>query len=240
MLLQQHMAGQRLWPLILPWLTPGDYFGTRVIQMANDRILVESFDEAGDAAYRVHAGTRELLFAGCGLALSHLILPAIGEGAKTPEPADTRDPADGTGLFELCNEASNARIVKAAPGASPAERSFTVSSTDTDLLLVDFLSELIYLFDSEGFLGYSFNIGFSSKPSSGDGERKTGANSKEADGDIRLDAHIHGLILPVSALEPPRAEERILGLVPKGVSYHMLEVGRRKDGCWSAQFVLDA
>ena len=41
--------------------------------MAKDSILVGSFDEAGDAAYRVYASTRELLFAGCGLAVSILI-----------------------------------------------------------------------------------------------------------------------------------------------------------------------
>lgn len=201
--------------------------------MAKDRILVESFDEAGDAAYRVYAGTRELLFAGCGLALSYLILPVIGKCAKIPELSERRDSTDDAGPVELCNEASSAHIAKAAPGASLAERSFTASAIDIDLLLVDFLGELIYLFDSEGFLGYSFDIAFSRKPSSG-------ADSEESDGRISLDVCIRGLILPASALEPPHPEDRILGLVPKGVSYHMLEVGQMEDGHWSAQFVLDA
>ncbi|MDD2201251.1 MAG: archease [Firmicutes bacterium] len=208
--------------------------------MAKDRILVESFDEAGDAAYRVYAGTRELLFAGCGLALSNLILPAMGEGARTSGPSERHDPIDGDSPICLCNEASSPSIIKVAPGASLTERSFTVSSVDIDLLLANFLSELICLFDSEGFLGYSFDVEFAREPSSGGREWEVVGSSREADSDIRLDVHVRGLTLPASALEPQRAEDRILGLVPKGVSYHMLEVGRGEDGRWGAQFVLDA
>jgi len=208
--------------------------------MAKDSILVGSFDEAGDAAYRVYASTRELLFAGCGLAVSILILPTIGEGARKHEPSPGQDSPAGAGLLELCNEASPDRIVNAAPGTALAERSFSVSSMDIDRLLVDFLSELIYLFDSEAFLGYSFDLAFDGRLSSGDAERTSGANYEDAGGGMRLAAHIRGVILPASALEPRRAEDRILGLVPKGVSYHMLEAGQGKDGRWNAQFVLDA
>ncbi|HHY61993.1 MAG TPA: archease [Firmicutes bacterium] len=200
--------------------------------MATERIFIEPFGEAGDAAYRVYASTRELLFAGCGLALSNLILPSVWEEAEILEPIAERSFAAGGTLVETRGAVSSASILNMVPGASPAERSFVLSSRDLDLLLVDFLNELIYLFDSEGFWGYSF------EPKFADPKSKDPAGSVDAE--MRLAVRTSGVILPPSALEPEQPEDGILGIVPKGVSYHMLEAGQGKDGRWHAQFVIDA
>ncbi len=200
--------------------------------MEKDLIYIEPFDEAGDAAYRVYASTRELLFAGCGLVLSDLILPFAREGAGVSKLPERRDPECGVTVVEPYDETLPDRIMEAVPGASLAERSFALSSTDIDLLLVDFLTELMYLFDSDSFLGHDFELEFA--------EPDGGVDLHDADSNIHVNVDVHGVILPVMVLEPANPEDRILGLVPKGASYHMLQVGQREDGRWSAQFVLDA
>jgi len=97
--------------------------------MADVKTIIEPFDEAGDAAFRVTASSLPEVFTGCGLALSNLILPR-GEtgGVRTP----------GLG--------------------APATRWMRLTAPDLESLLVDFANEIIFLFDCEAFVPFGFEF----------------------------------------------------------------------------------
>jgi len=97
--------------------------------MADVKTIIEPFDEAGDAAFRVTASSLPEVFAGCGLALSNLILPRGEDG-------DMRLPGLG----------------------APATRRIRLSAPDLESLLVDFANEIIFLFDCEAFVPYGFEF----------------------------------------------------------------------------------
>lgn len=169
--------------------------------MADVKTIIEQFDGAGDAAFRVTASSLPEAFAGCGLALSYLLLPVLSES----QPQWPWEP--------WVRSAQALRVVR-------------VSSADHEGLLVDFLNELIVLFDGEAFVGRRFNVKI----------------VKHAQGGsvIRLEAEIQGLLLGSAQLSPAEGEPTVIGLVPKAVSYHLLKIAEEPTGVWSAQFVLDA
>ncbi len=97
--------------------------------MADVKTIIEPFDEAGDAAFRVTASSLPEVFTGCGLALSNLILPQ--------------------------GEAGGMRL----PGlGAPATRRMTLAAPDLESLLVAFANEIIFLFDCEAFVASGFEF----------------------------------------------------------------------------------
>ena len=96
-------------------------------------------------------------------------------------------------------------------GLRPAEfRRIQVKGKDREALLVAWLSELLYLFEAEGFLPVEYEI----------------ANL----GDQQLEAEVRG-----DTLDPAR--HSVKGLV-KAATYHLVEV-KEVDGRWRVQVVLD-
>jgi SHS2 domain-containing protein len=88
-----------------------------------------------------------------------------------------------------------------------------VDAPDLDLLLVDFLSELLYRFDTRGWL-----------------TRDAEVDVHEKDGGWSLQGTLRG-----ERLEPTRHDVKIL---IKAVTYHGLHV-RQADGLWTANVVFD-
>ncbi len=97
--------------------------------MADVKTIIEPFDEAGDAAFRVIASSLPEVFTGCGLALSNLILP--------------RTELEG--------------VLQSGLGA-PATRRMRLAAPDLESLLVDFANEIIFLFDSQAFVPSGFEL----------------------------------------------------------------------------------
>ncbi len=95
--------------------------------MADVKTIIEPFDGAGDAAFRVTASSLPEVFTGCGLALSYLILPQAERG----------------GVWQ--------------PGlGAPATRPMRLAASDLESLLVGFANEIICLFDSQAFVPSGF------------------------------------------------------------------------------------
>ncbi|MGI6132575.1 MAG: archease [Bacillota bacterium] len=108
--------------------------------MADVKTIIEPFDEAGDAAFRVTASSLPEVFTGCGLALSNLILPRTELGAV---------PQSGLG--------------------APATRRMRLAAPDLESLLVDFANEIIFLFDSEAFVPSGFEFHEMRQPEQAEG-----------------------------------------------------------------------
>jgi SHS2 domain-containing protein len=88
-----------------------------------------------------------------------------------------------------------------------------VAAPELDLLLVDFLSELLYRFDTRGWLTADAQI-----------------EVRERDGGWDLQGTLRG--------ERHDASRHAVKILIKAVTYHGLQV-RRDDGMWSANVVLD-
>ncbi len=97
--------------------------------MDDVKTIIEPFDEAGDAAFRVTASSLPEVFAGCGLALSNLILPRTELGA-TAQP--------GLGMSAI--------------------RRIRLRAPDLESLLVHLANEIIFLFDCEAFVPCKFKF----------------------------------------------------------------------------------
>ena len=91
-------------------------------------------------------------------------------------------------------------------------RQVKVEASDQEALLVDWLNELIYLFDTEGIVFSSFHV-------------------EEVSG-FRLTANCSG-----ERLDP---EKHRFAIAPKAAIYHMAEVKEVPNGAgWRAQVILD-
>ena len=88
-----------------------------------------------------------------------------------------------------------------------------VAAPELDLLLVDFLSELLYRFDTRGWLTRSAQV-----------------EIRERDGGWALEGTLIG-----ERHDPTRHQTRVL---IKAVTYHGLEI-TRTEGTWSARVVFD-
>jgi len=89
-------------------------------------------------------------------------------------------------------------------------RDLELESPDREALLIDWLNRLLYLFDTEGFLGREFRVVFPSPE--------------------RLQAQARGEIF-----DPYRHPEKT---AVKAATYHHLEI-RRMDEGWQATVILD-
>jgi SHS2 domain-containing protein len=88
-----------------------------------------------------------------------------------------------------------------------------IDAPELDLLLVDFLSELLYRFDTRGWL-----------------TRYADLDLQEKDGGWSLQGTLRG-----ERLDPSRHDVKVL---IKAVTYHGLHI-ERADGLWTARIVLD-
>lgn len=146
--------------------------------MADVKTIIEQFDGAGDAAFRVTASSLPEAFAGCGLALSYLVLPLLRE--SQPQ-------------WSWGRSAHALRVV-------------SVSSPDPECLLVDFLNELIVLFDGEAFAGRRFNVKIAKHAEGGSG---VDSACRQV---VQLEAEIQGALLGSAQLSPAEDEPMVIGL----------------------------
>lgn len=93
-------------------------------------------------------------------------------------------------------------------------RSLDLGALDLDLLLVDWLGELLAAFEVDGLLFCRAEATVADEP-----------------GGLHLTAQAWG--------EPYDAARHPLKLMIKGVTYHGLEVGPRADGSWRARVIFD-
>ena len=122
------------------------------------------------------------------------------------------DAADLPDLFETAAKALAELTVDPATLAGTAEAHLRLTADALDLLLFDFLAELIYRRDAEGVVLH------------------VGAVRITGEGPYHLDARLTGGRIDVAA-SVRRSD-------PKAVTFHQLAVVRR-DGGWRARVVLD-
>lgn len=99
------------------------------------------------------------------------------------------------------------------------ERRFALASTALDLLLVDWLGELLYVFEIEELLFRRAEV-----------EITQGGVAGGAD-EVRLSAVAHG--------EPRDEARHPIKVLIKGITYHGLEVAEDPDGGWRGRVVFD-
>jgi SHS2 domain-containing protein len=115
-------------------------------------------------------------------------------------------------LFETAARALAETMVDPATLASTVERRVTLTAPSMDLLLFDWLSELIFLKDSEQLVFPRARV-------------------RVEDDDVwRLTARLTG-----GPIDPPRTTLRA---DPKAVTFHQFSVGPEGDG-WCARVVID-
>jgi SHS2 domain-containing protein len=122
----------------------------------------------------------------------------------------------GRSLAQLFGDAAAAFTdsITALEGVEPKRpEEVAVDAPELDLLLVDFLSELLYRFDTRGWLTRIAEVAV-----------------EEKDGGWTLQGTLRG-----ERLEPGRHAVKIL---IKAVTYHGLHV-RQADGLWTADLVFD-
>jgi len=128
--------------------------------------------------------------------------------------ADVGIRAYGPTLVEALSAACDALTDVMTGGAqvmSGSQKSFGINASDTEQLVVDTLSHLVYLFDAEGFVPGRCDI----------------------DLDENLSAHVTAR---GEQFDPDRHGE---GLDVKAVAYHMLKVERQDSGDWMIRVLLD-
>jgi SHS2 domain-containing protein len=113
-------------------------------------------------------------------------------------------------LFENAGEAFFHLITDLRKVRRRIERRVNLEGESLDRLMVDWLSELLYLHDVENLLFKGFNV--------------------DAAGEDGLRATVKG--------EPFQEGIHVIKTEVKAVTYHQIEV-RREDGRWRAQVILD-
>jgi SHS2 domain-containing protein len=109
----------------------------------------------------------------------------------------------GQALFELVIE----NFLDVRP---ESKHSVHLSQPQIDLLLFDWLNELLYLFEAKHFIGCRFDVNYQ---------------------DGRLDATVHG--------EPWNDSRHHLDHEVKAITYHRLKVEQQPDGAWLAEIIVD-
>jgi SHS2 domain-containing protein len=117
-------------------------------------------------------------------------------------------------LFESALAAFAEALTEPGLVAEREERRFELSSSAADLLLVDWLGELLYAFETDDLLFRSAEI----------------AIQESEDGSLLLTAEARG---------EPRDERHPIKVLIKAVTYHGLEVARTEDGGFRARVVFD-
>lgn len=113
------------------------------------------------------------------------------------------------GLFEAGGEAVSDLLAGLKNVRTSEEREIVLEAPETALLFREWLSELVYLFDAEGFVGRSFRVSVQK-------------------------ASLHALVRG-ETFDPGRHETE---LYIKGATYHKLRVEKRAGG-WEAFIILD-
>jgi SHS2 domain-containing protein len=109
----------------------------------------------------------------------------------------------GQALFELVIE--NFNDIQAV-----SQHSVHLSQAQLDLLLFDWLNELLYLFETKRFVGDRFDVNYH---------------------DGTLDATVQG--------EPWDESRHHLDHEVKAITYHRLKVEQQTDGTWLAEVIVD-
>jgi SHS2 domain-containing protein len=117
------------------------------------------------------------------------------------------------GLFAEALAAFTEALTEGERIAERIERRFALASSGLDLLLVDWLGELLYAFEVEELLF-----------------RRAEVEITEGGGEVRLQAVAHG--------EPRDEARHPIKVLIKGITYHGLEVARR-DGVYRGRVVFD-
>lgn len=91
-----------------------------------------------------------------------------------------------------------------------ASRDFEISASELDYLFFDWLSELLFAFESEGWLGTAF--------------------------DVRIDGHHLRATIRGEHLDRVRHQP---GHEVKAITYHGLQVREVSDGSWTAEVIVD-
>ena len=115
-------------------------------------------------------------------------------------------------LFETAAAALAEVMVDPATLSLTTDRDLDLDAGTLDLLLYDWLSELIFLKDRDREVFPRCDV------------------RVDGDGPFRLTAHLHG-----GAIDPARTSLRA---DPKAVTFHLLAVERTHDG-WTARVVID-
>ena len=116
-------------------------------------------------------------------------------------------------LFASAAVAFTGTITDAAALRAAESRSVRLAADDRELLLVEWLEELLYLLDAESMLFGRAEV-----------------TVDEGEGTVMLEATLHG-----EPFDPERHEQKV---AVKGITYHGLEV--RRDGeRWRARVILD-
>jgi SHS2 domain-containing protein len=115
-------------------------------------------------------------------------------------------------LYEEALLAFTEAITEPALVAESTTRRFELAAPAPDLLLVDWLGELLYAFETENLLF-----------------RRAEVTLEESPGGLRLAAAAHG---------EPRGERHTIKVLLKAVTYHGLEVAHQEQG-WRARVVFD-
>ena len=138
--------------------------------------------------------------------------------------ADIGFSAWGATAEELFESSAQAMMAIAAEGcliAAAEERFIEVTGEDYESLLVNWLSEVLYLFDSEEFVVGRFHV-----ESVAAAETNTGSRDEPA----RLRARLAG--------EKRNPKRHPWSLIVKAVTYHEIEVTER-NGRWESRVFLD-
>lgn len=136
----------------------------------------------------------------------------MGEFRLIEHTADMGIEARGESRSELFLQAALAlrEMISGAEAAPREERSVEVEGGDVAELMVRWLNEILFLFETRGFFPAEFRI--------------------EEVGEDRLRARVLG--------EPFDPERHFVEREVKSVTYHQLEVGR-EDGMWRARIFVD-
>ena len=121
--------------------------------------------------------------------------------------------SDGAELFEVAAQAFTDTVPTLGRVEPKRPEELDVDAPELDLLLVDFLSELLYRFDTRGWL-----------------TRHAEVDLHEKDGGWSLQGTLRG-----ERLDPERHAIKVL---IKAVTYHGLHV-QKVDGLWTAKVVFD-
>lgn len=119
------------------------------------------------------------------------------------------------GLFYLITDTSGIKVTE--------KRDILLSSDTAEHLLVQWLNELVFLFDTYGFIGTGFSIRLENSPEHASAEGGKSDN-------IKLEAHISG-----GTFNSETNESRLL---IKAATYHNLSL-EKKGSLWEATVIFD-
>lgn len=136
----------------------------------------------------------------------------MGDYRLIEHTADMGIEATGESRADLFRQAALAlrEMISGAEGASREERAVEIEGGDVSELMVRWLNEILFLFETRGFFPADFHI--------------------DEIGEKNMRARVAG--------EPFDRDRHFVEREVKSVTYHQLEVGR-SDGIWKARIFVD-